>query len=162
MYFKEYVITFLPLDFLSQFFLIHNKNFTTVIRKFFNRVLKSGRYDSMNQEKKNKNIKEEARLLRKKLKRTEGSRSSTKAKSREKSKTIKAHQDRQKELEENRDTWKKKCKEQGKENDKLRDDIKQLASQLQMSVEDLEKIRSEFNELKKKSHPGFGTRKHTK
>ena len=109
----------------------------------------------MNKEKKNKNIREEARLLRKRLKRIEDSRSSTKEKSREKSKTIKAYQDRQKELEENRDKWKKKCKEQGKENDKLRDDIKRLANQLQMSVEDLEKIKNEFNELKKKSRPAL-------
>lgn len=108
------------------------------------------------------NIKKEARLLRKKLKRTENSRGLTKAKSREKSKLIKAYQDREQELKENRDKWKTKCKEQKKENETLRDDLKKLADQLQISEEDLQKIRDEFNELKKKSYPGFGTRKHTK
>ena len=108
------------------------------------------------------NSKNEARMLRKKLKRTENSRSLTKAKSRQKSTIIKAHQDRETELKESRDMWKAKHKEQEKENDNLRDDLKLLASQLQMTEEDLQKIRDEFNELKKKSHPGFGTRKHTK
>lgn len=116
----------------------------------------------MNQDSPKPSPKEEARLLRKQLKRIENSRSLTKAKSRDKSKTIKAHQDREQELKENRNMWKIKCKEQEKENDKLRDDLKQLANQLQISEEDLQKIRDEFNELKKKSHPGFGTRKHTK
>jgi hypothetical protein len=53
----------------------------------------------------------DARTLRKKVKRIEESRSSIKAKSREKGKIIKAHQDRESELKKNRDDWKTKCKE---------------------------------------------------
>lgn len=116
----------------------------------------------MSQDNEKFHSKKEARLLRKKLNRTETSRSLIKAKSREKSKIIKTHQDREQELKESRDMWKNKYKEQEKENDKLHDDLKFLADQLQMTEEDLQKIRDEFNELKKKSHPGFGTRKHTK
>lgn len=59
-------------------------------------------------------IQEEARSLRKKTKRVEESRSLIKAKSREKGKIIKLQQDRQAELERNRDDWKAKCKEQEK------------------------------------------------
>ena len=44
------------------------------------------------------NTREEARTLRKKVKRIEESRNSIKTKNREKGKTIKAYQDRQKEL----------------------------------------------------------------
>ena len=48
-------------------------------------------------------IKEEARILRKKTKRVEESRASIKTKNSEKGRIIKAHQDRQTELEKNRD-----------------------------------------------------------
>lgn len=116
----------------------------------------------MHQANEKSHVKKEACSLRKKLKRTENSRNLNKAKSRDKSKIIKAAQDREQELKESRDMWKTKHKEQEKESDKLRRDLKLLANQLQMSEEDLQKIRDEFNELKKKSHPGFGTRKHTK
>lgn len=96
------------------------------------------------------NIKEEARALRKKVKRVEESRSSIKAKSREKGKTIKAHQDRQKELEQNRDDWKVKCKKQEKECIDTDDKYKKVAALLEMKEEELRKIMEEFEELKKK------------
>lgn len=49
----------------------------------------------MNQKKDKSIVKEEASTLRKKVKRIEESRSSIKAKNREKSKAIKSYQDRQ-------------------------------------------------------------------
>jgi hypothetical protein len=73
--------------------------------------------DSMKQKK--ENTAEETRLLRKKVKRIDKSRALIKIKSSEKAKIIKASQDRQKELQENRDEWKAKCKEQERENVEL-------------------------------------------
>jgi len=58
------------------------------------------------------NIKEEARLLRKKVKRVEENRSSIKTKNSEKGKVSKTQQDRKTELKKNRDEWNTKYKEQ--------------------------------------------------
>ncbi len=96
------------------------------------------------------NIKQEARELRKKVKRVEDSRSSIKAKNLEKGKTIKAQQDRKKELEQNRDDWKAKCREQEKERIDTDEKYKRVATLLEMKEEELRKIMEEFEELKKK------------
>lgn len=98
----------------------------------------------------NPNVKEETRALRKKAKRLEESRLSIKAKSREKGKIIKAHQDRQTELEKNRDDWKAKCKVQEKERIAADDKYKQVAALFDMKEEQLKEILREFEELKKK------------
>jgi chromosome segregation ATPase len=99
------------------------------------------------------NIKAEARALRKKNKRIEESRAAIKAKSREKGKAIKAYQDRQTELEQNRDDWKLKCKEQEKACNDANNKYKQVADMLEMKEEELRKIMKEFEELKKKYPP---------
>jgi chromosome segregation ATPase len=104
----------------------------------------------MEQKNDNSNAKDEARNLRKKVSRLEDSRSSIKDKNREKGKTIKGYQDRQYELEENRDKWKTKCKEQEKECDELSQKYKYIASLFEMKEEELRKILNEFEELKKK------------
>jgi hypothetical protein len=96
------------------------------------------------------NAKEEAHALRKKTKRLEDSRASIKAKSREKGKVIKAHQDRQTELEKNRDDWKAKCKEQEKARIEADDKYKQVAALLDIKEEQLKAILKEFEESKKK------------
>src|ERR1700733_4255801 len=102
-------------------------------------------------ESKNKNkSKDESRALRKKVKRVEESRSSIKAKSREKGKTIKKYQDRQTELKKNRDDWKTKCKEQEKDYIELDEKYKRVASLFDMKEEQLKEILKEFEELKKK------------
>lgn len=98
------------------------------------------------------NIKEETRALRKKTKRIEESRNSIKAKNREKGKIIKAHQDRQNELEKNRDDWKAKCKEQEKERINADNKYKEFAALFDMKEEQLRDILKELDELKKK-HP---------
>ena len=95
-------------------------------------------------------IKQEARELRKKVKRIEESRSSIKSKNREKGKTIKAQQDRQKELEQNRDDWKVKYKEQEKMLIDTDDRYKRVAALLEMKESELRTIMEEFEELKKK------------
>jgi hypothetical protein len=95
-------------------------------------------------------IKEEARALRKKTKRVEKSRSLIKTKSREKGKIIKAHQDRQTELEQNRDDWKAKCKEQERERIEADKNYKRIAALFEMKEEQLREILKEFEELKKK------------
>lgn len=82
----------------------------------------------------------EARELRKKLNRIEKSRGAIKSKSREKARAIKAHQDREQELKENRDEWKAKCKEQEKEAEKLRSDLRDLAKQLHLT-ESIDSVR---------------------
>lgn len=99
------------------------------------------------------NIKEEARSLRKKNKRVEESRSLIKAKSREKGKIIKAHQDRQAELEQNRDEWKAKCKEQERERIEADKKYKHVAALFDIKEEQLKEILKEFEELKKKYPP---------
>ncbi len=99
------------------------------------------------------NVKAETRALRKKAKRIEESRASIKAKSREKGKVIKAHQDRQTELEKNRDDWKAKCKEQKKARLDADDKYKQVAALLEMKEERLREILKEFEELKKNYPP---------
>lgn len=99
---------------------------------------------------------EKPHILRKKIKRVEESRSVVQAKNREKAKAIKAYQDRETELKENRDNWKVKCKEKEKENEELNEKLKHLADTLEITVEQLQQIRDEFNEVKKKSHKGFG------
>lgn len=99
------------------------------------------------------NIKAEARALRQKNKRIEESRAAIKAKNREKGKTIKAHQDRQVELEQNRDDWKMKCKEQEKTCIDIDNKYKQVADMLEIKEEELRKIMKEFEELKKKYPP---------
>ena len=99
------------------------------------------------------NIKEEARTLRKKNKRVEESRSLIKAKSREKGKIIKAHQDRQFELEQNRDEWKAKCKEQERACIEADKKYKHVAALFDMKEEQLREILKEFEDLKKKYPP---------
>ena len=96
------------------------------------------------------NIKEETRALRKKTKRVEKSRALIKAKSREKGKAIKAYQDHQTELENNRDDWKAKCKEQEIQRKDAEDKYKQFATQLNIKEEQLREILNELEELKKK------------
>lgn len=102
------------------------------------------------------NIKEEARSLRKKTKRVEESRSLIKTKSREKGKIIKAHQDRQKELEQNRDDWKAKCKERERERIEADNKYKEMAALFEIKEEQLREIMKEFEELKKKYPPKNG------
>lgn len=96
------------------------------------------------------NIKEEARALRKKTKRIEESRSLIKSKNREKGKIIKAYQDRQTELEQNRDHWKEKCKKEELERMELDEKYKHIAALFEMKEEKLREILKEFEELKKK------------
>lgn len=97
------------------------------------------------------NVKKETRAdLRKKMKRAKESHVSIKAKSRDKGKVIKAHQDRQTELEKNRDDWKAKCKEQEKERMNADDKYKQVAALLNMKEEQLKNTLMEFEEFKKK------------
>jgi chromosome segregation ATPase len=103
-----------------------------------------------------KNEKQKPHILRKKIKRIDESREALQAKNREKAKAIKAYQDRETELKQNRDSWKIKCKEKEKENAELAEKLKILAETLKMSEEELQKIRDEFNEVKKKSYKGFG------
>lgn len=94
--------------------------------------------------------KDEARALRKQVKRIKQSRSSIKTKNREKGKIIKAHQDRQCELQKNRDDWKAKCKEREEECADLDKKYKQVAALFEMKEEQLKDILREFEELKKK------------
>lgn len=96
------------------------------------------------------NLKEEARSLRKKTKRIEESRSLIKSKNREKGKIIKAYQDRQTELEHNRDHWKVKCKQEEIERMELDEKYKHIAALFEMKEEQLREILKEFEELKKK------------
>lgn len=96
------------------------------------------------------NIKEEARALRKKTKRIEESRSLIKSKNREKGKIIKAYQDRQTELEQNRDHWKDKFKQEKIERMSLDEKYKHIAGLFEMKEEQLREILKEFEELKKK------------
>lgn len=107
----------------------------------------------MKPKKEKLNPKDEARVLRKKVKRVEESRSSIKAKNREKGKVIKMHQDRQSELKKNRDDWKSRCKEQEKECTELDKKYKHVAALFEMKEEQLKEILSEFEELKKKYPP---------
>ena len=95
-------------------------------------------------------LEKEACALRKKNKRVEKSRSLLKAKSRKKSKIIKAHQDRQTELEQNRDEWKMKCKEQEKERAAAEKKYKDVAALFDIKEEQLKEILKEFEDLKKK------------
>jgi uncharacterized coiled-coil DUF342 family protein len=99
---------------------------------------------------------EQPYLLRKRIKRIEESRDSTKAKSREQAKELKALQKRQQELIENRDSWKTKCKEQNSKNDELSYTLRKVAEQLQVTEEQLREVLDEFNELKKKHHKAPG------
>jgi chromosome segregation ATPase len=99
------------------------------------------------------NIKEEARALRKKAKRIEESRSLIKAKSREKGKIIKAYQDRQSELEKNRDDWKTKCNDQKRKRIEADKRYENLAAMFEMKEEELKDIMKEFEDLKKKYPP---------
>lgn len=116
----------------------------------------------MDQKNNKTDAKDEARNLRKKINRLEESRSSIKDKNREKGKTIKGYQDRQYELEENRDKWKSKCKEQEKECDELSQKYKYIASLFEMKEEELRKILNEFEELKKKYPESLQKPKKTK
>lgn len=99
------------------------------------------------------NIKEEARLFRKKAKRIEESRSLLKTKNREKGRVIKAYQDRQTELEQNRDDWKAKCKKEEMERIELDKKYKEIAALFEMKEEKLREILKEFEDLKKKYPP---------
>lgn len=103
------------------------------------------------------NLKEEVRIQRKKIKRVEESRASIKAKNSEKGKIIKAHQDRQAELEQNRDDWKTKCKEQEKERIQADNKYKELAALFDMREEEFQEIIKELADLKKK-YPSISKR----
>lgn len=95
--------------------------------------------------------KEEASTLRKKIKRIADSRASIKAKNREKGRTIKAYQDRQVELEQNRDEWKAKCKQEQKERLEADKKYKEIATLFEIKEEQLKALIKEFEELKKKN-----------
>jgi|GEM_PF-5710480 len=95
-------------------------------------------------------IRDETRELRKKVKELEESRKSIKVKSREKAKLIKAFQDRQEELIENRDKWKSKAKTQEIELDELSKKYKHIADLFEMKEEELKEILVDFEEAKKK------------
>lgn len=109
--------------------------------------------NQMNEKVNKQNVKKEARTLRKKAKRIEESRSLIKAKNREKGKIIKAYQDRQTELEQNRDNWKEKCKKEEMERMELDKKYKHIAALFEMKEEKLREILKEFEELKKKYPP---------
>lgn len=102
-----------------------------------------------------KKIEEKPYILRKKLKRIEDSRSASQDKNREKAKAIKVYQDRETELKNNRDNWKVRCKEKEKENEDLKKKLKLIASAFEISEEQLQQVRDEFNEVKKKTYKGF-------
>lgn len=108
----------------------------------------------MERKKDESNAKAEARALRKKISRVKENHRTVKAKNREKGKAIKAFQDRQTELEENRDKWKTQCKEQEKECEKLNKKYQRIAALFEMKEETLRQILKEFEELKKKSRRG--------
>lgn len=116
----------------------------------------------MEQKKEISKAKQEARKLRKQVSRLEESRSSAKDKSREKGKIIKIYQDRQVELERNRDNWKSKCKSKEKEVEELNQKYKYIASLFEMKEEQLREILNEFEELKKKYPETIQKRKKTK
>ena len=97
-------------------------------------------------------FKKKARDLNKKNKRLEESRALIKAKNSKKAKIIKMYKDRQTELEQNRDNWKTKCKEQEKERIAAEDSYKRMANEFNIKEERLREIVKEFEELKKK-HP---------
>lgn len=113
----------------------------------------------MDQNKDSSHVKEEARLLRKKFTRMQNSRDALKSKNQDKAKIIKAQQDREQELKENRDHWKSKCKEQELKNEELRKVLKQLSRKLAISDEELLQVLHECTELKKNSlrRPGKST-----
>jgi len=98
------------------------------------------------------NLKDEARELRKKVKRLDDSRALIKAKNKEKAGAIKAYQDREVELKESRDEWKAKFKEQEKRNIEQAKKLNEIASLARIKEEQLKKIIEEFDDLKKK-HP---------
>lgn len=104
----------------------------------------------MKQKKEKLETSEEARLLRKKIKRVEESRSSIKDKNREKSTVIKKSKDRQRELEVSRDQWKDKYKQSEKEAAELTEKYAYLASLFDMKEEQLKEILDDVEELKKK------------
>src|SRR5208282_3572284 len=108
----------------------------------------------MKQNKETTQPKEQPFVLRKRIKRIEQSRDSVKSKSREQAKSLKAQQKRERELIDNRDDWKVKCKEQECKNEGLNNTLKQVAEQLQVTEEQLQQVLDEFNELKKKHHKG--------
>ena len=95
-------------------------------------------------------IKEDIRALRKKIKRLEESRSLIKAKSRKKGKIIQIQKDRQKELKENRDNWKNKCKKEEKMRIETENKHKEMADLFGIKEKELREMLGEFNELKKK------------
>ena len=104
----------------------------------------------MNQAKETEPSKEQPYLLRKKINRMEQSRDVSKSKNRELAKSLKAKQKREVELIDNRDSWKAKCREQVSKNEDLEFTLKRAVVQLQGSEEQLNKVLSEFKELKKK------------
>lgn len=104
----------------------------------------------MKQKKEKLNTNEEARSLRKKIKRVEESRSSIKDKNREKGAIIKKSNDRQRELEDSRDQWKAKYKQSEKETAELSEKYAYLASLFNIKEEQLRGILDDIEELKKK------------
>ncbi len=104
----------------------------------------------MNEKTNKSSINKEARMLRRQNKRIEESRSLIKAKNHEKGKIIKAHEDRQTELAQNRDEWKAKCKEQERQCAEAEKNYKHVAGLLNIKEEQLKEILREFEKLKKK------------
>jgi len=98
------------------------------------------------------NSKDEARELRKKVKRLDDSRAGIKAKNKEKAGAIKAYQDREVELKDSRDQWKAKFKEEEKRNAEQSKKLNEIAVLAEIKEEQLKKIIEEFEDLKKK-HP---------
>lgn len=99
---------------------------------------------------KKNDTKEEARTLRKKIKRVEESRSLIKAKNRKKGTVIKNFKDRQTELEKSRDQWKAKYVQSEKEAAELAENYKYLAGLLDIKEEQLKTVLGDVEELKKK------------
>jgi chromosome segregation ATPase len=104
----------------------------------------------MEQKNEKLDVKEEARILRKKIKRVEESRSAIKNKNREKGTVIRKSQDRQKELEDSRNQWKAKYKEKEKESTEISEKYAYIASLFEIKEEQLRQVLKDFEELKKK------------
>jgi hypothetical protein len=106
----------------------------------------------MEQKKEKPDAKKAGRVLRRKIKRIEESRSSIKAKHRKKGTIIKKHQDRQKELKESRNLWRDKYKQSEKEKAELNEKYAHIARVFNMKEEQLREALSDFEELKKSTH----------
>jgi hypothetical protein len=96
------------------------------------------------------NIKEEVKILRKRAKRLEVSRSLLKTKGREKGKTIKMQHDRHNKLKKSRDAWKDKCMKEKKARVTADNKYKEMADLFGIKEEQLREVLKEFEEVKKK------------